>query len=119
MRRIADPLQIGKVDLQKFCSKFETEDLRRKRLNDILGKVATAFFLQNFNLRRAFSLFDRNGDGTISKKEFREGWLTLNLGLTYDEIDDLMNLVDQDKSGSISYDEFLSKMDIHIQKKSA
>ena len=50
----------------------------------------------------------------ISKKEFREGWITLNLGLTYDEIDDLMALVDEDKSGSISYDEFLSKMDIHI-----
>jgi Ca2+-binding EF-hand superfamily protein len=43
--------------------------------------------------------------------------LTLNLGLTYDEIDDLMNMVDSDKSGSITYDEFISKMDIHIQKR--
>jgi Ca2+-binding EF-hand superfamily protein len=40
------------------------------------------------------------------------------LGLTYDEIDDLMNLVDQDKDGSISYDEFISKMDVHLKKKS-
>lgn len=111
-------MQIGKVDLHKFCSKFETEELRRKRLNGILEKVATAFYLQNFNLRRAFALFDRDGDGQISKKEFRQGWLTLNIGLTYDEIDDLMKLVDTDKSGSISYDEFISKMDIHIQKKS-
>ena len=45
LRRIADPQQIGKVDLQKFCSKFETEDLRKKRLNDVLTKVATAFYL--------------------------------------------------------------------------
>lgn len=96
--------------------KFETEDLRRKRLNDILEKVATAFYLQNFNLRRAFSLFDKNGDGQISMREFRQGWLALDLGLTYDEIDDLMNLVDEDKSGGISYDEFISKMDIHIKK---
>lgn len=109
---------MGKVDLQKFCLKFETEDLRVRRLNDILEKVATAFYLQNFNLRRAFSLFDRNGDGTISKREFRQGWVTLNLGLNYEEIDDLMNLVDEDKSGSISYDEFISKMDVHLQKKS-
>lgn len=57
--------------MQKFCSKFETEDLRVKRLNDILEKVATAFFLQNINLRRAFALFDQNGDGVISKREFR------------------------------------------------
>jgi hypothetical protein len=37
--------------------------------------------------------------------------------LSYDEIDDLMKLVDSDKSGSVSYDEFISKMDIHISKK--
>ena len=88
-----------------------------KRLNGIIERVATAFFLQNFNLRRAFSLFDRDGDGVITKKEFRNGWLTLGLDLTFEEIDDLMNLVDEDKSGAISYDEFISKMDLHIAKK--
>lgn len=88
-----------------------------KRLNGIIERVATAFFLQNFNLRRAFSLFDRDGDGVITKKEFRNGWLTLGLDLTFEEIDDLMNLVDEDKSGAISYDEFISKMDYHIAKK--
>lgn len=88
-----------------------------KRLNGIIERVATAFFLQNFNLRRAFSLFDKDGDGVITKKEFRNGWLTLGLDLTFEEIDDLMNLVDEDKSGEISYDEFISKMDLHIAKK--
>lgn len=68
---MADPQQIGKVDLQRFCQRFETEDLRLKRLNEIIERVATAFFLQNFNLRRAFALFDRDGDGVITKKEFR------------------------------------------------
>lgn len=97
--------------------KFETEDLRLKRLNGVIERVATSFFLSNFNLRRAFSLFDRDGDGYISKKEFRQGWLTLGLDLTYDEIDDLMKLVDNSGDGQISYDEFISKMDLHISKK--
>lgn len=108
---------MGKVDIQNFCLKFETEDLRKRRLSDILEKVATAFYLQNFNLRRAFSLFDKDGDGLITRREFREGWLTLNLGLTYEEIDDLMNLVDHNSDGSITFDEFLSRMDIHLNKK--
>jgi hypothetical protein len=43
--------------------RFETEDLRIKRLNNIIERVATAFFVQNFNLLRAFSLFDKDGDG--------------------------------------------------------
>jgi Ca2+-binding EF-hand superfamily protein len=99
--------------------RFETEDLRIKRLNNIVERVATAFFVQNFNLRRAFSLFDRDGDGQISMKEFRQGWLTLGIDLNYEEIDDLMKLVDTDGSGHISYDEFISKMDVHLKSKQA
>lgn len=114
---MADPQQLGKVDLQRFCLRFETEDLRMKRLSNVIERVAKAFYVQNFNLRRAFSLFDRDGDGSITKKEFRQGWLTLGLELTFEEIDDLMKLVDSDGSGNISYDEFISKMDVHLQKK--
>jgi len=117
LRRMADPQQIGKVDLQAFCSLFETEELRMKRLNDVLEKVATAFYVKNFNLRRAFALFDEDNDGYISRREFRNGWLTLNLGLTFDEIDDLMKLVDKNNDGAVSYDEFISHMDVHIKQK--
>jgi hypothetical protein len=60
---MADPQQLGKVDLQHFCLRFETEDLRLKRLSNVIERVATAFYVQNFNLRRAFQLFDRDGDG--------------------------------------------------------
>jgi Ca2+-binding EF-hand superfamily protein len=41
----------------------------------------------------------------------------LNLELRYDEIDDLMQLCDSGKDGSISYDEFISKMDLSIQNR--
>lgn len=94
LRRIADPKQVGKVDIKTFCSHFETPSLRQRRLHSILDKVATAFFLQGFNMRRAFALFDADGDGAISAKEFRQGMAALNLHLRYDEIDDLMHLCD-------------------------
>lgn len=81
LRRIADPKGLGKVNLQKFCPKFETHDLRTMRLNKTLDKVATAFFIQNFNLKKAFTLFDVNGDGMISPKEFRDGLATLEIGV--------------------------------------
>lgn len=41
----------------------------------------------------------------------------LNLELRYDEIDDLMQLCDSGKDGSISYDEFISKMDLSIKNR--
>ena len=112
LRRIADPKQIGKVEIKNFCQFFETPDLRQRRLHKILDKVATAFFLQGFNMRRAFALFDADGDGAISAKEFRLGMAALNLHLRYDEIDDLMHLCDRDSDGQVSYDEFISKMDV-------
>jgi hypothetical protein len=43
--------------------------------------------------------------------------LALGIDLNYEEIDDLMKLVDTDGSGHISYDEFISKMDVHLKKK--
>ena len=68
-------------------------------------------------MRRAFSLFDADGDGEISAKEFRQGMAALNLHLRYDEIDDLMHLCDRSGDGSVSYDEFISKMDSNIKRR--
>ena len=47
----------------------------------------------------------------------RGRWIALGIDLNYEEIDDLMKLVDTDGSGHISYDEFISKMDVHLKKK--
>jgi len=55
----------------------------------VLDKIATAFFLSNFNLKKAFNLFDANGDGVISASEFRQGINSLHIGMTFDEIADL------------------------------
>jgi len=42
---MADPQQLGKVELQRFCLRFETEDLRMKRLSNVIERVATAFYV--------------------------------------------------------------------------
>lgn len=84
------------------------------RLNKTLDKVATAFYIQNFNLKKAFSLFDVNGDGMISRKEFRDGIAALEIGIKYDEINDLMKLISDDND-KISYDAFITKIDMSIR----
>jgi Ca2+-binding EF-hand superfamily protein len=96
---------------------FENADLKQRRLTKILDKIATSFFLQGFNMRRAFNLFDSNGDGEITSKEFRLGLASLNIRLRYDEIDDLMHMCDTSGDGKISYDEFITKMDLDIKRR--
>lgn len=107
LRRIADPRTQGKVDLHAFCYRFETADLRAIRMNQTLDKIATAFYMQNFNLKKAFQLFDANGNGLLSKSELRQGFATLEIGIKYDEINDLLRLIEPRADGQISYDEFI------------
>lgn len=115
MRRIADPNGIGKVELKHFCGRFETQDLRMIRLNQTLDKIATSFYIQNFNLKKAFQLFDTNGDGVITKEELRSGFAALEIGIKYDEINDLMRIITTTQEGKISYDDFITKMDANIR----
>jgi len=89
------------------------------RLHKTLDKLATAFYLQNLNLKRAFQIFDVDGSGSINTREFRQGFNQLDLGLGYDEIDDLMAMMkgSNDKTGEVSYDRFIATLDENLKRR--
>lgn len=60
-------------------------------------------------------MFDVNGDGKISKQELRQGFASLEIGIKYDEINDLMRLIQPKPDGTIGYDEFIQKLDANIR----
>lgn len=63
-------------------------------------------------LRDAFSLFDKNGTGQITKDDMGEVMRSLGLSPTESELQDMINEVDIDKSGAIDFSEFLKMMTI-------
>jgi hypothetical protein len=88
--------------------------------------------MKNFNLRRAFSIFDLNKSGKISEKHFRQGLLQLDLALSYDEIEDLVAMVNSQhtvtssaiKSTQLSsdqaqifYEDFILALDENVKKR--
>ena len=112
LRRMADPDGIGKVDLQAFTHLFETDAaLQAIHLNKTLDRVATAFYIENFDLKKAFAIFDLNGDRLLNRKEFRLAMNSLGIGLRYDESDDLLKMVAPRAGGQVSYDDFVQALD--------
>ena len=66
-------------------------------------------------MKKAFAMFDRNGDGFINRQEFRNGLNSLDIGIDYDEIDELMRSMSHQPDGTISYDDFIMQMDTNIR----
>lgn len=60
--------------------------------------------------REAFNLFDKDGDGSITTMELGTVMRSLGQNPTEGELQDMINEVDYDESGTIDFDEFLQMM---------
>ncbi|ORY49126.1 calmodulin [Rhizoclosmatium globosum] len=60
--------------------------------------------------KEAFGLFDKDGDGRITAIELGTVMRSLGQHPTDAELKDLMNEVDEDRNGTIEFDEFLRLM---------
>lgn len=62
------------------------------------------------DLREAFKVFDKNGDGKISKMELKTVLESLGQHLTDRELDDMMNEADTNHDGAVDFEEFKKMM---------
>ncbi|TVU02380.1 hypothetical protein EJB05_52165, partial [Eragrostis curvula] len=62
------------------------------------------------HLRRAFLFFDKDGNGFIEPEELREALVDDGGADSMEVVNDILQEVDTDKDGKISYDEFVAMM---------
>lgn len=58
------------------------------------------------SIRQAFRVFDKNGDSFISRDEIRIAMSDLGENLSEKEIDEMLECVDLNKDGKVSFEEF-------------
>ncbi|XP_076456528.1 neo-calmodulin-like [Babylonia areolata] len=65
-------------------------------------------------LRDAFSMFDKNGDGKIGREELGAVLRALGRNPTKKEVDTMMSEADTDQSGYLSYEEYEEVIKKHM-----
>ena len=67
-------------------------------------------YLKESHLRSAFSYFDKDGSGTISREELRQCLQRDDFTLKDEEVDNLLNGVDANDDGEVDYNVFMEMM---------
>ncbi|XP_075537461.1 neo-calmodulin-like isoform X2 [Dermacentor variabilis] len=94
IKEIVDSNSRENIDFPEFLTIMAKEEFR---LDDVDEEI-----------REAFKVFDRNGDGYVSAAELRHVMTTMGEKLSHEEVDEMIREADQDGDGRINYDEFVS-----------
>ncbi|XP_015897254.1 calcium-dependent protein kinase 13 isoform X1 [Ziziphus jujuba] len=103
--------QLAESEVQML---IEAVDTNGKGTLDCGEFVAVSLHLQRMandeHLRKAFSYFDKDGNGYIEPDELRDSLMEDGADDCTDVANDIFQEVDTDKDGLISYDEFVAMM---------
>ncbi|XP_076387254.1 troponin C type IIIb isoform X2 [Megachile rotundata] len=94
-----DPFGSGELSFQDFCglaSRFMEEDTDTEAMQQ--------------ELREAFRLYDKEGNGYITTDVFRDILHELDDALSPEELDMIIDEVDADGSGTVDFEEFMEVM---------
>jgi Ca2+-binding EF-hand superfamily protein len=106
--------QIEYEELFQFAQSGSTKlDIK---LDDVEDKIRTVVHdlasssSGDFDLKKAFAAFDANGDGKISRHEFRDALRKMKIPIRPVEFSALARRYDKTGSGHIDYQEFVSRV---------
>ena len=92
-----------------FPQKFELNEKNFKQAVMQASRVKQSQ-TRTFDLLKIFDLFDKDGDGFISKKEFIFAIKQIGVNFTEKELEQLLFKIDKNRDGFISYADFIAFM---------
>ncbi|XP_031554593.1 calmodulin-like protein 12 [Actinia tenebrosa] len=103
-------------------TRLDYESVNRTAFRRIVLLQMTEFQLteeQVHELQEAFSLFDKDGSGTISNEELEVVMKSLGQNPTDEELQKMIREVDADGNGEVDFEEFLVMMKNQMQNRDA
>jgi calcium-dependent protein kinase len=105
-------------DVAKLLSMIDVDDNGTIEYEDVLAATLSQHQLQKEeNLRAAFKHFDSNGDGIISQEELKAALSDGAIGVSHEEVMQVLAEVDKDGNGEIDYNEFVTMITTLSQPK--
>lgn len=93
------------------------KDLKSVKSKMKFHQAVVAYISHNFankgevaSLRKLFKFLDKDGSGTICKKEILEGYKAFGEEICENTVNDIIKAIDNDNNGYIEYEEFLRSM---------
>lgn len=108
----------GNVNYARFLERYRIQMRQADQgwMNSIIQRVCRKLFKSCSSLEEAFRIFDVNDDGSIEYSEFVQTLKNLNIGLTDEQIYELMRTIDDDHNSLIDMKEFSQRFKISFDR---
>jgi len=103
-------------DLKQLIKEFDTDGSNQIEFEEFAALVAQFVMGDEDSgaleeeLREAFRLYDKQGNGYINVSDLRDILRALDDNITEDELDEMIAEIDTDGSGTVDFDEFMEMM---------
>ncbi|XP_037947420.1 calmodulin-A-like [Teleopsis dalmanni] len=100
------------AELQTLIDQIDTDGDGVIDFNEFANMMADKIreTITESEIREAFKIFDKSGNGYVSRVELKHILLNLGEKISDEEIDEMIKEADVDGDGQLSYDEFLGVM---------
>jgi len=103
-------------DLKQLIKEFDSDGSNQIEFEEFAALVAR-FIMEDEDsgaleeeLREAFRLYDKQGNGYINVSDLRDILRALDDKITEEELDEMIAEIDTDGSGTVDFDEFMEMM---------